>query len=74
MSNLQWQPIATAPHDRMLLLRFSDGFCSMGMWDYDKYAKKPKPHFTYEKGYLYGKRYMRDVQPTEWIDPCDGET
>lgn len=68
MPSLPWQSIDCAPRDRDVLLRFSDGTCSMGRWDEDKYAKKKNPRWHYEKSYLYGKIHEKQNQPIEWLD------
>ena len=68
MSSLPWQSMDSAPRDTWILLRFPDGSCSMGKWDDDRYAKKPKPHWKYEKCYLYGAKHEKQNQPDLWLD------
>jgi len=36
-------------------------------WDSNEFARNPKPHFKSERGYLHGKRWELDNQPTHWM-------
>ena len=65
----EWQPIETAPKDRRILLSIdcSVGFCG-GNWDEDKYRKKPRPYWRADVENWMGILWMRDHQPTHWMD------
>jgi hypothetical protein len=62
----EWQSIETAPKDRKILILGKD-YVSVGKWDSNEFAKNPKPHFKSERGYLHGKRWELDNQPTHWM-------
>lgn len=62
-----WQPIETAPKDREIWLWFPTmlrGHMTVGRWEDDRYAKKPKPYWA---GSVRGRvNEYRDNPPTLW--------
>ena len=71
----EWQPIATAPKDRQIILyckRF--GIQAPGKWNPDKYAKNPRSYWVSSAESIWGVRMMRLNQPTHWmLSPKDPE-
>lgn len=69
---MNWQPIETAPKDRDVLLWFpamcSTPKASVGNWDDDRYAKKPRPFWTCECEGWAGKNLLRANPPTHWCE------
>lgn len=71
---MNWQPIATAPKDRRILLWFPVGAASyisaasIGSWNADQHAKHPKPYWASERGRLFGVVAMRRNPPTHWCE------
>ena len=66
---MAWRPIgemddAGKEHDWFLLM---GGRITRGRWDKDEYAKKPRPHWKSERGYLLGNVWDRDNQPTHFM-------
>lgn len=71
---MNWQPIETAPKDgrfgaSKLLFCLQRGGMSVGWWDADEYAKRPKPMWMTERGLVLGRNWQRDNQPTHWTLP-----
>lgn len=65
---MEWQPIATAPKDGThILLHKADGAITVGRYDDDKHASRPRPYWHTERGYLFGRRDDRDCSPTHWM-------
>jgi len=66
-----WQPIETAPKDGTRVLFWVRGFgrwmCVCGSWDIERYATKPKPHWTHDNERSNGIRETRANQPTHWM-------
>jgi hypothetical protein len=67
---MSWQPIATAPHDALILLyrpgtRYPWAQVDIGRWDDNHYAKKPRPFWRSMNG-LLGITEMRDYFPSHW--------
>ena len=70
---LPWQSIETAPKDRYILLLWpldenQSVMMSVGCWDADQYATKPKPYWSGECDGWLGKRYLRLTPPTHWLE------
>lgn len=68
---MQWQPIDTAPKDRLILLFWpATGGMSIriacGKWDHDEYARRPKPYWTSDRKFI-GVREHRSHPPTHWM-------
>ena len=66
---MKWNKIETAPKNIHVLLYENRGgieTITVGKWDLDVYAKKPKPYWLTEKGYLYGKKFDRNFNPSHW--------
>ena len=65
-----WQPIDTAPHDQeKVLLWINDPrapVVTLGQWDDDRYAKKPRPYWRTDDERICGTLYRRANQPTYW--------
>ncbi len=72
-SDMTWQPIATSPKDRRVLLYLPSGvgWVVCGEWNADEYSSKPRPHWTNDQAYLYGAIATRRRQPTHWMDLPD---
>ena len=74
---INWQPIETAPKcGRRILLRYAvplfTGVSTIfGKWEEDKFAYKPKPHFTHDLRELYGAKNTRANQPIAWSDDAN---
>jgi len=67
---MNWQPIATAPLDQLILLyrpgsHYSWTRIDIGRFDDDHYAKKPRPFWRSMAG-LLGITQMRDWKPSHW--------
>ncbi len=61
-----WQPIATAPKDRRVLLltpRYASQQVWIGRWNEDRYSKKPRPYWDIES---WRPTISRGGQPTHW--------
>jgi hypothetical protein len=75
----EWQPIETAPMDRVVLLfppTWGGRTCAMGKWEEDLFAKKPRPYWRREDAMSVSR--SRDMPPTHWMPlpvppPPDGE-
>jgi len=70
---MTWQPIATAPTDRIILLYRPTAIhpairIAPGKFDDDKYAKKPKPYWEIWLVVWNGKTESRNFMPTHWCD------
>lgn len=62
-----WMPIETAPKDQKIMTACPDGSINApAFWYPDKYAKKPRPYWTSNAEYLWGKAASRANQPTHW--------
>ena len=69
----EWQPINTAPLDRIVLLHrptapFSAIRVAPGKYETDQYAKKPKPYWAVWLCVWNGKTESREYPPTHWRD------
>lgn len=66
---LTWRPIETAPREegKYVLLLMADGSVTVGGWDSQPFHSKPRPLWKTERGYLYGKAWDRENQPTHWM-------
>lgn len=74
---MQWQPIDTAPKDRLILLFWpATGGMSIriacGKWDHDEYARRPKPYWTSDRKFI-GVREHRDRPPIAWAIEHEGD-
>ena len=67
-TSLPWLPILIAPLDRDILLKFSDGSCSVGRWYDDHFSTRPIPRWKSEYSRLRGVTYEKANQPIEWLD------
>ena len=63
--NRNWLPIETAPKDGTCVLLWVRGYCEVGQWDNDKYAKRPKPFWNADGP--WGRIGMRAIPPTHWM-------
>jgi hypothetical protein len=75
---MTWQPIATAPKDRKVLLYFPRDNIGVecGQWNKDEYAKRPRPYWMGDCWRLWGVAAYRGLQPTHWMplpEPPAGE-
>lgn len=62
-----WMPIETAPKDQKIMTARPDGSINApAFWYPDQYAKKPRPYWTSNAEYLWGKVASRANQPTHW--------
>ena len=71
-----WQAIETAPKDGTKILLACQEQITIGWWDTNKYAKKPRPYWSSIHAYLYGRTWARANQPTAWQplpQPPEGE-
>lgn len=74
MKTINWLPIETAPKDRDVLLYLGSGQCSVGKFDHDGFARRPRPYWSTERGWLFGKLWQRENQPTHWAELTRPET
>lgn len=68
---MKWQPIETAPKNRSILLWFPgiyNGMFSVGEWDKNEFAKKPRPYWSCQLERIFGVQTIRDNQPTHWCE------
>jgi hypothetical protein len=68
-----WEAIETAPKDRRILLHYPTAIFTginiiFGSYDFDSYAKKPKPHWRHDLSMLSGKNSTRENQPDAWAE------
>ena len=74
---MTWQPIATAPKDRRVLLYYPQQFPGVvcGVWQEGEFAlfgSCPKPHWVNDRSHIHGVLNTRAIQPTHWMDlPSD---
>jgi len=70
---MTWQPIATAPKDRRVLLYYPQRFpCVVcGFWETDEYATKPRPHWRNDRSRIHGILATRAIQPSHWMELPD---
>jgi hypothetical protein len=69
---MTWQPIATAPKDRRVLLYYPRLFGVVcGSWQVEEYARKPRPHWSNDRSHIHGVMASREIQPTHWMDLPD---
>lgn len=64
----KWQPIKTAPKDKYILLfpcRWGGISCDVGVWDEDRFAKKPRPYWRRVGQTSVGDD--RNYPPTHWM-------
>ena len=69
--NSEWQSITTAPKDRRVLLYWPEteheaARMACGEWCGDKYAKKPRPYWTWDGGIMRTTN-SRHRQPMHWM-------
>ena len=65
-----WQPIETAPKDGATVLVWSPMFGGrvfFGSWDENRYAKKPRPYWSFNDERVWGTNRVRQEQPTYWM-------
>jgi len=70
---MNWQPINTAPKDRIVILYRPAAphpaiQIAPGKYDYDGYAKRPRPYWEIWLRIWNGKNESRDYEPTHWCD------
>jgi hypothetical protein len=72
-SDMTWQPIATAPKDRRVLLYYPQRFPGVvcGSWQSEEFASYPKPHWVNDRSHIHGVLNTRAIQPTHWMDLPD---
>ena len=70
---MNWKDISTAPTDgtRILLFRPTTQYdwarVVIGEYDSDKYAVRPKPHWSHERQDLTGRVDAKNNWPTHWM-------
>lgn len=65
---MDWQPIETAPKKEDVAILLTNGeFTTIGSWELQEHHKAPRPHFSTERGYLFGKGFDRTFNPTHWM-------
>lgn len=62
-----WQPIETAPKDGDVFLHFPQWGPIRGHWDDERYSKVPRPYWTHDREWLWGRRATRANPPTHWM-------
>lgn len=62
-----WKPIETAPKDKTILLYIPAIGCSVGAWERDEYALKPRPFWNCDRS-ANRRICMRNNQPTHWTE------
>jgi hypothetical protein len=65
-----WRDISTAPRDGTEILVWSAmnaGKCFLAVWDDNRFARKPRPYWSFCKERLYGTWTVRKNQPTHWM-------
>ena len=62
----EWQPIETAPQTGIDILLVRNGRVTVGAWNNDKYARKPRPFWWAYYG-PWGKTDCRNKPPTHWM-------
>lgn len=65
-SDMNWQPIETAPKDCEVLLFCPRAGVVRGRWELNEYAKTPRPYWTHDREQWRGIRQTRADQPTHW--------
>ena len=63
----QWQPIETAPKDKTRMLLACKSTVTIGSWNDDRYARKPRPYWTNDRERIFGILDTRSDQPTHWM-------
>ena len=74
---MEWQPIETAeaikyPIEgrsksfRKKILLWVDGTFYTGNWNEEPFHVKPRPHWDFD--HPFGKRWVRENQPTHWME------
>ena len=61
-----WLPIESAPKDEAVLIYCPLRGVRVGRWCSDQYAKKPRPYWTHDGEYVFGKAATRADQPAHW--------
>lgn len=60
----EWRDIKSAPRDRQILLAWPGSVnATIGRFETDQYAKKPRPFFS---GHSRGRLWERENQPVKW--------
>ena len=67
----KWQPIETAPKDRLILLWRCGGF-DVGVWDSDARADVPQGYWRSFLQDFWGGRWMRQNPLTHWAKLPEG--
>lgn len=63
-----WRPMESAPKDgTRVMLVWNDFGPTMGCWNTDKYAAKPRPYWSHDRERLLGTRSTRASAPTGWL-------
>lgn len=65
----EWQPIETAPKDGTKIVGYIPdwGVVAPVWYDADLFNKKPRPLWGNYAEFLYGKKWVRNNQPTHWM-------
>ena len=64
---MEWQPIETAPKDKVVLLYSQRFGAVVGRWNEEIFASKPRPYWTNDRERLHGVVATRQSQPTHWM-------
>lgn len=74
---IPWRPISEAPRTgQYVLLRWSSsGHVSVGRWNMDQYAKKPRPFWDCEARSWMGAQFLRASPPDFWasLEPVSND-
>ena len=70
--NNKWMPIKTAPRQERILLLYAKPLFTgidvlIGFWEFNHYAKNPRPYWSHDLEGLAGKHNTRSNQPTHWM-------
>ncbi len=63
----EWETMETAPKDGTQILCFGFGRQSVGKWNDDRHARKPRPYWSTELDRALGDSWARANQPTHWM-------
>lgn len=62
-----WQDIESAPRDCDILLWCPIRGVVVGHWNAEQFTSNPKPYWTHDREWLWGKKACRLDQPTNWM-------
>jgi len=61
-----WLPIESAPKDGTRIMLYRKGHVVFGHWNYDRFARNPRPYWSHDDQRAFGTTDARKTAPTHW--------